>query len=187
MCGVWRFHPQPDRSSRASPAPAPAVAFVEDLLSRRFRPRIDELSRSATPCRSTTTRTTARVSSPRRADLRRADWKVGPIPSDLWDRRVEITGPCDRKMIINALNSGASVFMADFEDATSPTWSRPYLTGQADLIDAVRRTITYENPATDRRYALNPEIATLMVRPRGISSARAPLRRRRAGRRRGCC
>ena len=101
------------------------------------------------------------------ADVRRADWKVGSIPADLQDRRVEITGPCDRKMIINALNSGASVFMADFEDATSPTWAN-LVSGQANLIDAVRRTISYENPATGKHYALNPEIATLMVRPRGF-------------------
>ena len=145
---------------------APAVAFVEDL-TRRFRSRINELLARRDVVQERYNAGDRPDYLPDTADLRRADWKVGPIPSDLWDRRVEITGPCDRKMIINALNSGASVFMADFEDATSPTWSN-LLSGQANLIDAVRRTITYDNPATGRRYALNPEIATLMVRPRGL-------------------
>jgi malate synthase len=98
-------------------------------------------------------------------DLREADWTVAPIPTDLLDRRVEITGPVDRKMIINALNSGARVFMADFEDSHSPTW-RNTLEGQANLIDAVRGTISYDSPE-GKRYALGESLATLMVRPRG--------------------
>src|SRR5471030_1191670 len=143
-----------------------AVAFVEDL-TRRFRPRIDELLASR---RSTQ----ARVNAGERpeflagtATIRSADWKVGAIPADLNDRRVEITGPVDRKMIINALNSGANVFMADLEDATSPTWAN-LVGGQANLMDAVRRTIEYEQPNTGKRYALKPPLATLMVRPRGF-------------------
>ncbi len=92
-------------------------------------------------------------------------WKVASIPRDLEDRRVEITGPVDRKMIINALNSGANVFMADFEDANSPTWEN-LLAGQANLQDAVRRTISFEAPG-GKRYALVEKPATLMVRPRG--------------------
>jgi len=92
------------------------------------------------------------------------DWRVAPAPRDLRDRRVEITGPVDRKMVINALNSGAKVFMADFEDANSPTWENCVL-GQANLIDAVERTISLETP--DKSYTLNDEIATLLVRPRG--------------------
>jgi malate synthase len=143
-----------------------AVAYVEDL-TRVFRDRIDELL----------TRRRARQAQfdtgvrpdflPETAAIRDADWRVGPIPADLMDRRVEITGPVDRKMIINALNSGAQVFMADFEDANSPTWANVVL-GQAHLMDAVRRTIAYEQPETGKRYTLNPAVATLMVRPRGF-------------------
>src|ERR1700719_3256209 len=103
---------------------------------------------------------------PETAGIRESDWKVAPIPADLQDRRVEITGPVDRKMIINALNSGANVFMADFEDATSPTWAN-LIDGQANLMDAVRRTIAYESDA-GKRYTLNASLATLMVRPRGF-------------------
>jgi len=97
--------------------------------------------------------------------VREREWTVAPIPRDLLDRRVEITGPVERKMIINALNSGANVFMADFEDANCPTWGNN-LDGQLHLKDAVRRTITFESPE-GKRYALNPDIATLVVRPRG--------------------
>ncbi len=91
-------------------------------------------------------------------------WKVASIPADLQDRRTEITGPVDRKMVINALNSGAKVFMADFEDATSPTWKN-LIEGQANLFDAVRRTISFNTP--EKEYKLNDQTATLMVRPRG--------------------
>jgi malate synthase len=92
------------------------------------------------------------------------DWRAAEAPADLQDRRVEITGPVERKMLINALNSGASVFMADFEDANSPTWEN-CMQGQANLIDAVERTISLET--AEKSYALNDEIATLLVRPRG--------------------
>src|SRR6266481_7841416 len=102
---------------------------------------------------------------PETAAIREGDWTVAPIPGDLLDRRVEITGPVDRKMIINALNSGASVFMADFEDSNSPTWQNN-LEGQANLRDAVRGSIGYVSP-DGRRYDLNPQVATLLVRPRG--------------------
>lgn len=99
------------------------------------------------------------------AEIRKADWKVAPIPADLQDRRVEITGPVDRKMIINALNSGAKVFMADFEDANSPTWENN-IQGHINLRDAINRTITFSNP-DGKKYALNDTVATLLVRPRG--------------------
>jgi len=99
------------------------------------------------------------------ADVRSGDWTVAPAPADLNDRRAEITGPCDRKMVINALNSGAKCFMADLEDASSPTWHN-VIDGQRNLYDAVRRTITFQNP-DGRLYQLNDEIATLLVRPRG--------------------
>jgi malate synthase len=98
--------------------------------------------------------------------IREGDWVAAPIPADLHDRRVEITGPVDRKMIINALNSGAKVFMADFEDSNSPTWTN-CIEGQINLRDAINKTISYENPENGKSYKLNPEIATLLVRPRG--------------------
>jgi malate synthase len=97
---------------------------------------------------------------------RAADWRVAPIPRDLQDRRVEITGPVDRKMVINALNSGASVFMADFEDANTPTWKNQ-IEGQINLADAVRRTIGFRDPISGKEYRLNPKVAVLLVRPRG--------------------
>jgi len=97
--------------------------------------------------------------------IREKNWTVAPVPQDLQDRRVEITGPVDRKMIINALNSGAKVYMADFEDSHSPTWEAT-IEGQANLRDAVRRTIEFVSPE-GKHYQLNKNIATLMVRPRG--------------------
>src|SRR5690242_3723228 len=97
--------------------------------------------------------------------VRRDTWKVAPPPKDLEDRRVEITGPVERKMMINALNSGARVFMADFEDALSPTWEN-VVQGQANLQDAIRRTLAFTSPE-GKAYALNERIATLVVRPRG--------------------
>src|SRR5271157_995570 len=102
---------------------------------------------------------------PETAEIRAANWAAAPIPHDLLDRRVEITGPVDRKMIINALNSGASVFMADFEDSNSPTWQNN-LDGQYNLRDAVNGTITYVSPE-GKAYDLAERTATLMVRPRG--------------------
>jgi malate synthase len=98
--------------------------------------------------------------------IRDAEWRVAPIPADLRDRRVEITGPTDRKMVINALNCGANVFMADFEDANTPTWEN-LIEGQQNLCDAVRRTITFDDPETGRHYALDDKTAVLLVRPRG--------------------
>lgn len=92
-------------------------------------------------------------------------WRVASIPADLQDRRTEITGPVDRKMVINALNSGAKVFMADFEDATSPTWEN-LIEGQLNLRDAIRRTISFASPE-GKQYQLNEKTATLLVRPRG--------------------
>src|SRR5260221_7199119 len=99
------------------------------------------------------------------AEVRRSEWTVGPIPKDLADRRVEITGPVDRKMIINALNSGANVFMADFEDANSPTWQNN-IEGQINLRDTINRTIDYASPE-GKQYRLADRTATLLVRPRG--------------------
>src|SRR5881392_1893414 len=98
-------------------------------------------------------------------DIRESEWSVAEVPGDLRVRKVEITGPTDRKMVINALNSGASVYMADFEDANTPSW-RNMVEGQRNLMDAVERKISFKNP-DGREYKLNDEIATLVVRPRG--------------------
>ncbi|MCB0597201.1 MAG: hypothetical protein KDD28_24155, partial [Phaeodactylibacter sp.] len=103
---------------------------------------------------------------PETRHIRESEWTVAPLPADLLDRRVEITGPVDRKMVINALNSGAKCFMADFEDSNSPTWDNN-MQGHINLIDAVRRTISFEAPETGKKYQLNDKIATLLVRPRG--------------------
>lgn len=103
---------------------------------------------------------------PETASIRAGNWTVAPLPQDLLDRRVEITGPVDRKMIINALNSGAKVFMADFEDSTTPTWNN-VMEGQLNLRDAVRRTITFIDPTTGKSYKLNDTTAVLFVRARG--------------------
>jgi malate synthase len=101
---------------------------------------------------------------PETASVRAGDWRVAPVPEELQDRRVEITGPVDRKMVINALNSGARMFMADFEDSNSPTWAN-CIEGQVNLTDALERTITLDTG--EKQYALNDEVATLLVRPRG--------------------
>jgi malate synthase len=100
-------------------------------------------------------------------EIREGEWVAAPLPADLLDRRVEITGPTDRKMIINALNAGANVFMADFEDSNSPTWDN-LMHGQQNLRDAINKTITYENTNNGKKYQLNNCIATLLVRPRGL-------------------
>jgi malate synthase len=142
-----------------------AVAFIADL-QRKFNGRREELL-------------AARVERQKRLDagekpdfvaatakIRESDWTVAPLPKDILDRRVEITGPVDRKMIINALNCGANVFMADFEDASTPTWAN-MIEGQFNLADAVRRQIDFVDPNNGRTYKLNDKIATLFVRPRG--------------------
>ena len=100
-------------------------------------------------------------------NIRESEWTVNDAPADLRDRRVEITGPVDRKMVINALNSGANVFMADFEDSNSPSWDN-VMNGQKNMLDANRRTIDFTNPTTGKEYKLNSEVAVLLVRPRGL-------------------
>ncbi|MBI2394349.1 MAG: malate synthase A [Deltaproteobacteria bacterium] len=142
-----------------------ALAFVVEL-HRAFAGRIEQLLEAR---RERQARLDAGVEQldflPATREVRDSSWRVAPLPPDLLDRRVEITGPVDRKMIINALNSGASVFMADFEDANSPTWSNN-VQGQKNLFDAVRRAISFETK--DKKYALNEETAVLFVRPRGL-------------------
>jgi malate synthase len=137
-----------------------ALAFLADLV-RTFRPRVAELLEKRRAREGKGFDFLAET-----ADVRAREWTVAPLPPDLLDRRVEITGPTERKMVINALNSGASVFMADFEDANSPTWDNQ-IAGQNNLFDAVRRTITYTAPETGKAYALRDEVAVLFVRPRG--------------------
>src|ERR1700675_123799 len=141
-----------------------ALAFVADL-QREFNPRRVELLTA----RAERQERIAAGELPDFLEETRAiradpDWRVAAAPPDLLDRRVEITGPVDRKMVINALNSGARIFMADFEDSNSPTW-RNCIEGQANLIDAVDRTISLDTGA--KQYRLQDEIATLLVRPRG--------------------
>ncbi len=101
---------------------------------------------------------------PQTKSVREGDWTIAPIPADLQCRRVEITGPVERKMIINALNSGADSYMTDFEDSNAPNWDNQ-ITGQVNLIDAIRRTIVLEQGG--KTYKLNDKVATLVVRPRG--------------------
>jgi malate synthase len=144
---------------------AEAVAFLAGL-ERKFGPEIRRLLKLRAE-------TQARLDAGWRPDfpaetksIREADWTVAPLPKDLLDRRVEITGPVDRKMVINALNCGANVYMADFEDANTPSWDN-LIEGQINLIDAVRRTITFDDPESKKHYTLNPKTATLLVRPRG--------------------
>jgi malate synthase len=103
---------------------------------------------------------------PQTRGVRESEWTIATVPPDLQDRRVEITGPTDRKMVINALNSGARMFMADFEDANSPTWTN-MVEGQANLIDAIERTIELSTPE-GKHYRLDDDVATLLVRPRGL-------------------
>ncbi len=141
-----------------------ALAFVAKL-QREFAGRREELLR----LRDERQRRLDAGETPQflvtTSSVRDSDWKVAKVPRDLQDRRVEITGPTDRKMLINALNSGARVFMADFEDANSPTWSN-LVEGQANLTDAIERRINFTSPE-GKEYKLNEKVATLLVRPRG--------------------
>ena len=142
-----------------------ALAFAVDL-QRRFGPRREELLAARVERQ-------VRLDAGERPDflaetrhIRESDWTVASLPADLLDRRVEITGPVDRKMVINALNSGARVFMADFEDSTTPTWLN-LLEGQLNLRDAIRRSITFADPASGKSYKLVDKPAVLFIRPRG--------------------
>jgi malate synthase len=140
-----------------------ALGFVA-MLHKEFNPRRVELLAAREARKQRIDAGELPDFLPETKEIRESDWTVAPIPDDLRDRRVEITGPVDRKMIINALNSGANVFMADFEDANSPTWEN-CIEGQLNLFDAVRRTITFDSGT--KQYKLNDKTATLLVRPRG--------------------
>ncbi|MEM6734280.1 MAG: malate synthase A, partial [Myxococcota bacterium] len=142
-----------------------AMAFIAELV-RAFRPRVVKLleAREERQARFDAGEIPRFLEETR--EIREGDWTVAPLPEALLDRRVEITGPVDRKMVINALNSGAKMFMADFEDSSSPTW-RNMIEGQRNLRDAVAGSITFTDEARGKHYALNDTTATLLVRPRG--------------------
>ncbi|MBK7858095.1 MAG: malate synthase A [Archangiaceae bacterium] len=134
-----------------------AIAFLEALESRFGETRRELLGKRHQAPFAFLTAT---------AEVRDGGWKVSPVPDVLADRRVEITGPAEPKMIINALNSGANVFMADFEDSLAPSWAN-LVEGQLALQGAVRKSLTWQAPDTQKQYRLNEKIATLFVRPRG--------------------
>src|SRR5262245_27822851 len=156
----------PLRDGYADALSPPALEFLVDL-ARRFAPRIEDLL-----ARRASRRTRLMAGEPldflsETANIRAGDWRIAPVPRDLERRTVEITGPVDRKMVINALNSGADLFMADFEDANAPTWDN-LVQGQLNLREAVRRTLRFDDPTSGKAYRLNESIATLLVRPRGL-------------------
>ncbi len=141
-----------------------AMAFVAELCAR-FEPRRQELLAARTARRARFRAGALPAFLPETRAIREGSWQVAAAPADLDDRRVEITGPVERKMMINALNSGAKVFMADFEDALSPSWDN-VVAGQANCQEAVRRTLTFVSPE-GKAYRLGDSLATLLVRPRG--------------------
>ncbi|WP_165987758.1 malate synthase A [Streptomyces sp. YIM 98790] len=166
-------------SGRAAVVSAPPVARQDEILTdgalaflaelhRRFTPRRDELLARRAGRRAEISRTGGLDFLPGTRHIREGDWQVAPAPEALADRRVEITGPTDRKMTVNALNSGARVWLADFEDASSPTWQN-VIGGQVNMADAFRRRIDFTDPGSGRRYALRPdeELAVVVMRPRG--------------------
>jgi malate synthase len=153
---------------------ADALAFLAEL-ERRFGPVRDRLL-------ARRREVDARLQAGELPDfleetrpIREGTWRIAPVPADLQDRRTEITGPVDRKMVVNALNSGASVYMADFEDATTPTWAN-LIEGQINLRDAIRREIDFTDPDSGKRYRLGRKVATLLVRPRGWHLPEAHVR-----------
>ena len=158
MCGKLR----PGYEKVLTPA---AIAFIAEL-ERKFGPKRRRLLARRADIQRRLDIGWRPDFLPETEAIRGGDWRVAPIPRDIQDRRIEITGPTDRKMVINALNCGANVYMADFEDATTPSWDN-LVEGQANLIDAVRRQITFDDPETGRHYALNGKTAVLFVRPRG--------------------
>ena len=160
ICGGEHYARAVDPATVLTPA---AVEFLT-RLQRRFGPRREELLVARQERAQRLRDGELPDFLPETRDMREGDWRVEPVPAELQDRRVEITGPVDRKMVINALNSGATMFMADFEDSNSPTWAN-CIEGQLNLTDALDRTISLDTG--EKQYALNDEIATLLVRPRG--------------------
>jgi malate synthase len=143
---------------------APALAFVAKL-ARKFEARRRELMALRAQRQAAFDAGEKPDFLEETRSIRDSEWTIGAVPRDLLDRRVEITGPTDRKMVINALNCGANVFMADFEDSNTPSWDN-MVGGQVNLRDAVNRTVNFVSPE-GKRYKLNERTATLMVRPRG--------------------
>src|SRR5205085_3896891 len=143
---------------------AEALAFVAEL-QRRFGPLRGELLRGRAERQARIDAGELPDFLPETREVREGDWRTAPPPADLLDRRVEITGPVERKMVINALNSGARVFMADFEDSNTPTWDN-VIRGQINLRQAVDRTICFKSPE-GKDYRLNEKTAVLIVRPCG--------------------
>ena len=142
-----------------------AIRFAIEL-HREFSPKIDDLLKKRTERQERIDSGELPHFLPETEEIRDSEWKVAPIQNDLEKRWVEITGPVDRKMMINALNSGADVFRADFEDSLSPTWEN-IIQGQQNLSDAVDDTIEYTSPE-GKEYQLGDKTATLFVRPRGL-------------------
>ncbi len=161
MCGsAFPYHADPTILTEG------ALAFLEDL-TRSFRPGLEVLLRNREARQARFDAGELPGFLPETLDVRESEWSVAPLPSHLLDRRVEITGPPDRKMLINALNSGARVYMADFEDSLAPTLEN-LVEGQRNLLEAVRGTLRHLDPPTGRVYALEEHVAALMVRPRGL-------------------
>ena len=151
----------PDQERILSPE---ALAFFAEL-HRQFNPRRLELLRRRVDAQQALDRGELPTFPPETESIRDGEWKVSPVPLDFRNRRVEITGPVDKKMVINALNSGAQCYMADFEDSHSPTW-KGTLEGQLNLYEANRGTLGFTSPE-GKAYRLNQKTATLIVRPRG--------------------
>ena len=154
------------RIERSEEVLTPLALQLLASLHRRFNPRRLELLAAREHRQAELDAGALPAFLPGTADVRAAEWRVFPVPADLQDRRVEITGPVDRKMIINALNAPVRAFMADFEDSCSPTWEN-VIHGQVNLSDAIRRTISFSDRATGKVYRLGERTATLIVRPRG--------------------
>ncbi|BDU76755.1 malate synthase A [Mesoterricola sediminis] len=154
-------------SGHDSPILTPAALDFIASLVRRFQPELDRLLEQRRHRQEAFDRGELPGFLPETAELRAGAWKVAPLPEVLLDRRVEITGPPERKMLINALNSGARVYMADFEDSLAPSLEN-LLDGQRNLAEAVRGTLAHVDPASGRRYAMEARTAALMVRPRGL-------------------
>lgn len=155
-----------DTASHSDSIITPQAMRLVTELQQRFNPRRLELLAARQQRQAAIDAGTMPDFLPETAAIRAADWRVAPVPADLQDRRAEITGPVERKMMINALNSSALAFMADCEDSCAPTWEN-IVQGQQNLKDAVDRTISYIDPVSQKHYRLNDRIATLIVRPRG--------------------
>jgi malate synthase len=176
LCGIWNAYQEGDMPNTEIEIIGPmhpgfdrvltqdALRFVADLQRRFNETRLDLLQKRQVRQEQIDS---GRLPDflPETRSIREGDWKIAPVPADLQDRRVEITGPVDRKMIINALNSGASAYMADFEDSHAPTWQGT-MDGQINLMDAVEGTISLTTPE-GKHYALSDRTAVLIVRPRG--------------------